>query len=176
MSFLSNVADIFIAGRSGLLIPVRTADGLIQGLQIRLDGARAKRKYRWLSSGGLNGGTESEAFIHVTGDRYRNTVYVTEGPLKGDAASLLSGDALFVCVPGVNVSRGLFETLSALGAKNIALAFDADRLINPNVKRAAESTAAYLRRAFGARVTVKSWDAACKGIDDYCLSLRESAA
>ena len=37
---------------------------------------------------------------------------VTEGGLKGDVASYFLGDALFVCVPGVNSLRYLPETLN----------------------------------------------------------------
>jgi predicted RNA-binding Zn-ribbon protein involved in translation (DUF1610 family) len=166
-----------ISGKSGLLIPVRTGDGLIQGMQIRLDNADAKRKYRWLSSNGRKDGTKCSAFVHVTGDISQNTAYITEGSLKGDAASFLADDdALFVCVPGVNAVRGLPEVLSGLGAKEIVLALDMDRIRNPHVRRAAKNIAASAARITGARVTVKAWDAAYNGIDNYYLSRRAAAA
>jgi hypothetical protein len=164
-----------ISGKPGLLIPVRTGDGLIQGMQIRLDIADAKRKYRWLSSNGLKDGTKCNAFVHVTGNTSQTTAYITEGSLKGDAASFLADDALFVCVPGVNAVRDLPEVLSGLGAKEIVVALDMDRIHNPNVRRAAKNIAASASRIAGARVTVKSWDAAYNGIDNYYLSRRKAA-
>jgi hypothetical protein len=164
-----------IAGKPGLLIPVRGKDGMIPGMQIRVDDAGAKRKYRWLSSGDMKGGAKSEAFIHVTGDTSRDTAYITEGPLKGDAASFLSDDALFVCVAGVNAVRGLPETLLSLGVKNAVITLDMDRLSNPHVGKAAENIAAAVRAA-GIRAAVKSWNAAYNGIDDYYFSLRRAAA
>ena len=80
-----------ISGYSGLLVPSRNKDGLIQGLQIRLDGETdAKRKYRWLSSRGRNCGVRSLSWLHVTGNIHAKTAYLTEGgPERG--CSLLSG-------------------------------------------------------------------------------------
>jgi hypothetical protein len=145
-------------------------------MQIRTGEADAKRKYRWLSSGGMKRGTGSGAPIHVAGDVRRSTVYITEGPLKGDAASFLSGGALFVCLPGVNALRGLKETLLSLDASRIVVALDMDRTDNPNVGKAAENLMRELSRMKGLKTTLKSWDAAYKGIDDYCLSLKNAAA
>jgi hypothetical protein len=160
----------------GLLIPVRDKDGLIQGIQIRTDAAGANRKYRWLSSAGMKDGTGSEAFIHVTGDTRRNVAHITEGALKGDAASFLDGDALFVCVAGVNAVRGLRETLASIGVKNAVVAFDMDKLDNRNVGKATENVTRELSRINGLKVTVKNWNAAYNGIDDYYLGLRKAAA
>ena len=166
-----------IAGESGLLIPVRDKEGRIQGMQIRTDAANADRKYRWFSSGGMNRGTGSGAPIHVTGDTLAGVAYVTEGPLKGDAASFLSGnDALFVCLPGVNAIRGLKETLLSLDAKRVVAALDMDGTSNPNVGKAAENLMRELSRMKGVEATQKTWDAAYNGIDEYYLSLRNAAA
>ena len=99
-----------IAGPNGFLIPVRNKDGLIQGLKIRLDDtAEPGRKYRWFSSRGrtMKHGTRSYSWIHVTGDRTRKRAFLTEGPLKGDVASFLANDALFICTGGVNAIKGL---------------------------------------------------------------------
>jgi hypothetical protein len=165
-----------VAGEAGLLIPVRDKNGHITGMQIRSGAAGAKRKYRWLSSGGMKCGTGSGAPIHVTGDTRESLACITEGPLKGDAASFLSDDALFVCPAGVNILRGLKETLLSLDVKRAVVAFDADRLENPNVGKAAEKLLRELSRIRGLKTATKTWDPAYKGIDDYYLGLRGAAA
>ena len=54
-----------IPGR-GILIPVRDVQGQIQGLQVRLDNVE-KRKFRWLSSNGLEEGCGAKAWVHLAG-------------------------------------------------------------------------------------------------------------
>lgn len=109
-----------LSGPSGFLIPVRNKDGLIQGLKIRLDEAdHPNRKYRWLSSRNLPNGTRSYSWVHVTGDRTRKRAFLTEGPLKGDVASFLAKDALFICIGGVNALHGLTDTIRELGVHEV---------------------------------------------------------
>lgn len=80
-----------VSGPNGFLIPIRNRDGLIQGLKIRLDDAdKPNRKYRWLSSRNMPGGTRSCSYVHVTGDTAKKWACLTEGPLKGDVASFLA--------------------------------------------------------------------------------------
>ena len=118
-----------LSGPNGFLIPVRNKDGLIQGLKIRLDDADApNRKYRWLSSRGLPNGTRSYSWVHVTGDRSRKRAFLTEGPLKGDVASFLARDELFLCIGGVNALHGLTDTIRALGVREVVEAMDMDRV------------------------------------------------
>ena len=118
-----------ISGPNGFLIPVRNKEGLIQGLKIRLDDADSpNRKYRWLSSRSLPNGTRSYSWVHVTGDRSRKRAFLTEGPLKGDVASFLTGDELFVCIGGVNALHGLNDTLRELGVREVVEAMDMDRV------------------------------------------------
>jgi hypothetical protein len=165
-----------VAGEPGLLIPVRDKEGLIQGMQIRLD-AIVKRRYRWFSSADMRDGTGSGSPVHITGDTTQSIAYVTEGALKGDAASFLDGnDALFVCVAGVNAIRGLKEALLSLGVKRAVVAFDMDKFDNRHVGRAVENVVQEISRIKGIDVTVKNWDAAYNGIDDYYLVLRRAAA
>ena len=86
-----------ISGHSGLLVPYCTMDGYIQGLQVRLDDEKnPERKYRWLASRGRPHGVRCPAWIHVTGNPSATTAYLTEGGLKGDVASFLDDDALFL--------------------------------------------------------------------------------
>ena len=54
-----------IPGR-GILIPVRDVQGQIQGLQVRLDNVE-KRKFRWLSSNGLEEGCGAKTWVHLGG-------------------------------------------------------------------------------------------------------------
>ena len=101
--FRTYYGDWTLAGPNGLIIPVRNKEGLIQGVKIRLDDADApERKYRWLSSRDMTNGTRSYSWVHVTGDTTNKRAYLTEGPLKGDVASFLAHDALFVCTGGRN--------------------------------------------------------------------------
>lgn len=80
-----------LSGPNGFLIPVRDKNGLIQGLKIRLDQEeQPERKYRWLSSRNMPGGTRSYSWVHITGDTSSKRAFLTEGPLKGDVASFLA--------------------------------------------------------------------------------------
>ena len=161
------------AGPNGCLIPVRDKDGLIQGLKIRLDEAdQPNRKYRWLSSRGrsMSSGTRSYSWIHVTGDRTRKRAFLTEGPLKGDVASFLANDALFICTGGVNAIKGLRETIQALGVREIVEAMDMDQMTNPQVRGAILAMRREVQKIPGIRYSKYSWNPAYNGVDDYFLS------
>lgn len=185
-----------LAGKSGILIPICDKDGYIQGLQIRLDNADRK-KYRWLSSNpdyGYAYGAASSVWVHVTGDRGSMECELTEGALKGDIASELSGDRLFVCTPGAGSIQFIAETLRSMGIKKAGGCYDMDkvteyadlvqqRLENPLDTEAAkpcplermESVIQSLGIAYERRV----WNPALNGIDDYylnCLKQRQTAA
>ena len=157
-------------GGSGFLIPVRDKDGLIQGLKIRLDDGISGRKYRWFSSRGLPDGTRSYSWIHVTGNTGSHTAYLTEGPLKGDAASYLMDDALFVCLGGVNAVKGLPETLVSLGVREVIEAMDMDQTSNPQVRQAVEQIRRIVHTLPNIRYRKYVWNPAYKGVDDYTLS------
>ena len=164
-----------LSGPKGFLIPVRSKDGLIQGMKIRLDDAdKPSRKYRWLSSRDLPHGTRSYSYIHVTGDTTKKRAFLTEGPLKGDVASYLAHDALFVCVGGVNAIRGLKDTLKGLGVTQVVEAMDMDQMTNPNVRNAVLAMRKEVQAIKGLKYTKYTWDPAYKGIDDYLLSRVEA--
>ena len=171
--FYTRYGQWTLAGPQGFLIPVRDKDGAIQGLKIRLDEeSRPNRKYRWLSSRDrhLQNGTRSYSWIHVTGDRSRKKAFLTEGPLKGDVASFLGGDALFVCTGGVNAIKGLRETVESLGVTEVVEAMDMDQMVNPQVRNAVLTMREEIMRIPGIRYSKYSWDPAYKGVDDYFLS------
>ncbi len=161
--FRTYYGDWTITGPKGFLIPVRNKNGLIQGMKIRLDDAdKPNRKYRWLSSRDLpNDTTQKRAFL-------------TEGPLKGDVASYLAHDALFVCVGGVNAIRGLKKTLMGLGVSRVVEAMDMDQMTNPDVRNAVLAMRREVQAIKGLKYTKYTWDPAYKGIDDYLLSRVEA--
>ena len=166
--FRTRYGEWTLAGPSGFLIPVRSKEGLIQGLKIRLDDeADPGRKYRWLSSRDMPNGTRSYSWIHVTGNTASKRAYLTEGPLKGDVASFLDNDALFVCIGGVNALHGLKETVLDLGVTELVEAMDMDQTTNPHVRNAILS----IRKEVGHLPNIKYskyvWSPAYKGVDDY---------
>lgn len=161
------------AGPSGLLIPVRNKDGLIQGLKIRLDEAdKPNRKYRWFSSRNMTDGTRSYSWIHITGNTASKRAFLTEGPLKGDAASFLNGDELFVCLGGVNAIGGLKETLVELGVTEVVEAMDMDQMFNPQVRKAVQNIRQTVCSISGIKYSKYVWSPNYKGVDDYLLSCK----
>ncbi len=160
-----------LSGPKGFLIPVRDKNGLIQGLKIRLDDADDPgRKYRWLSSRDLPGGARSYSWVHVTGDTSKKWAFLTEGPLKGDVASFLSNDALFVCIGGVNAIHGLKETLIDLGVTEVVEAMDMDQMVNPHVRDAIKAIRKEVQQIRDIKYSKYTWNPAYKGVDDYLLS------
>ena len=144
-------------------------------MKIRLDNeAQPNRKYRWLSSRDrrFENGTRSYSWIHVTGDRSRKRAFLTEGPLKGDVASFLSDDALFVCTGGVNAIHGLRETIADLGVTDVVEAMDMDQMTNPQVRQAVLAMRREVMRIPGIKYTKYTWNPAYKGVDDYLYSRR----
>lgn len=158
-----------IAGKAGLLVPYRDKNGLIQGLQIRLDDeCNPVRKYRWLSSRGMAHGTRSRSYIHVTGNIHATTAYLTEGGLKGDVASFLDRDALFICFAGVTAIADLKDTLRSLDhVKEVVIALDMDKLMNWRVRAALENITELVRSIPGIRVRYMNWNMTFKGVDDF---------
>ena len=94
----------------------------------------------------------------------------TEGPLKGDVASFLAGDALFVCIGGVNALGGLKDTLRSLGIREVVEAMDMDQNTNKQVRQAIRAMRREVESIPGIRYTKYTWNPAYKGVDDYFLS------
>ena len=173
--------------KSGILIPICSKDNLIQGLQIRFDNPPVKRvtaadgkvtekvggRFRWLSTGGngFTDGTGITSYIHVTGDVSSDTLYLTEGGMKADIASYLSGGRLFIGLTGVQNVRYLKEIVTSLHPKRIVECLDMDVRTNPQVQRAQSKIQAICtplceeyKRFF--------WPKEQKGIDDYMLFMK----
>ena len=157
---------------SGLLVPVRAADGRIQGVQIRRDNAE-RMKYAWMSSAGKPYGTGARSWIHVAGDRNKKQAIITEGAIKGDVSSILTERSLFICLPGVNAISFLNDTLRELRVTQVWEAFDMDKRCNPQVQAAVIRLRQEMQKA-GIPCRMMAWDPAYKGIDDY-LAMKRSA-
>lgn len=159
-----------IAGSSGLLIPVRDTEGRIQAFQIRRDDVRVgEPRYVWLSSsyhGGPGPGTPCHVPMH---DFCAGVVRLTEGPLKGDAATILDPSGIpTVAVPGVATWRHAMDVLKALGAHTVHVAFDADVWTNPLVASAFKACFDELG-VQGFQRRIETWREP-KGIDDLLAS------
>ena len=154
-----------IPGR-GILIPVQDVQGQIQGLQVRLDNVE-KRKFRWLSSNGLEEGCGAKTWVHLAGEP-RPLVLLTEGPMKADVIHFLTGQTV-LAVAGVNSLSQLkpvLEKLQAAGMEQIMTAFDMDYLVNPHVQNGQENLT-HLLEECGIAYGTYLWDPQYKGLDDY---------
>lgn len=156
----------FVKEKRGILIPVRDANGLIQGLQIRRDNVQ-KRKFRWISSTDQKDGCKAEGWTHLAG-KITQQIILTEGPMKADVIHALSGLTV-LAVPGVNTLTHLKLTLEKLrsqGVTEIKTAFDMDFSTNIHVQNGFNNLLALLDEMefrFGTYV----WDPRYKGLDDY---------
>ena len=153
-----------LAGAAGLLIPVRNLDGHIVALKVRADIPGDGPKYTTISSS-KHGGPSPGAPVHVPlyeGAR-GTTVRLTEGELKADVATALSG-LLTLSIPGVAMWRKALPVLEALQPQRVLLAFDADWRSNPHVAHALGQAAFALVTA-GYEVQVEDWDPSARQRD-----------
>lgn len=168
----------------GYLIPVISHKGTkpaISCMQIRhLDG---KARYTFFTSGddSLQNGTSVNECnkIHYTRNFWQNgkfvvptTVNLTEGALKADVASVLSGQP-FIAILGVNNVRDLPQELNYLkahGCKKINICFDMDYEKNKYVAKALDEIILIIKKS-GLVPRKIVWNKKYKGIDDYLLSV-----
>ena len=165
-----------VAGWGGLLIPVRDVKGRIVAILMRKDEGQTGSKYTYLSSK-KHGGPGPGAPVHVPLNRPANsaTVRVTEGALKADVATALSG-MLTIGSPGVSAWRRAAPLLRELGATNARLALDADAVKNLAVAEALARLADHLASE-GFIVELETWPLADgKGIDDLLAAGKTPAA
>ena len=161
-------AQMYCKSIGGMFVPVCDRDGYIQGLQMRLDvpPESGDKKFRWFSSRNFPNGTGAKSWIHVVGDTSSHEACVTEGAMKADIASVLTGGRLFIAVPGVNALTNLPKALRELRIAKVYEAFDMDKRAKPEVKQALLS----LRRMLadmGIACEGCAWNPRYKGIDDY---------
>ena len=168
--FYSAGGRLRLAGSEGLLIPCRDLVGRIVAIMIRSDSAEEGR-YRWLSlpsSKRLEGavGARSELNAHAPlFSSSRAVVRLTEGHLKADVATALSG-IFTLSFPGVSHWKVVLPLLKALRPEKVLLAIDRDWEMNPTVCQAMVSAFGALRE-LGYQVALEVWPLASgKGIDD----------
>ena len=156
---------VTIAGAAGLIVPCRDAAGKILALKVRRDDAGRGPRYSYLSSAKYGGpGPGSPVHFPLGSSTTCPCARLTEGELKADAATLLSGLAT-LGLPGVAAWKAALPLLRELQAEIVRVAFDADAADKPAVARALAACVDGLA-AEGFAVLVEKWDAAHKGIDD----------
>lgn len=189
---LSGVPGFFKSGgtwkivgmKSGILIPIRDKNNLIQGLQIRFDNPPVRKvvtddgitiektggRFRWISTGSKDFpcGTGITSYIHIAGDTSSDTVYLTEGGMKSDIASYLSGGKLFVGLTGVQNTRYLADVIKSLHPKRIIECLDMDVRTNPQVQKA-QSKIQAICTPLCEEYRCFTWPIDQKGIDDFLL-------
>ena len=157
---------VTIAGQAGLLVPVRDTAGRIAALKIRRDGSdNRSRRYSYLTSVndcGPSPGAPVHAPLGLTGPC--TTARLTEGELKADVATALSGLAT-IGLPGVAHWKAVLPLLRELRTTTVRIAFDADAADKAAVARALAACVEGLAPE-GFAVEVARWDAEHKGIDD----------
>jgi Domain of unknown function (DUF3854) len=155
-----------LAGMPGLLIPVRDLDGSIVALKVRSDAPGDGPKYTTISSA-KHGGPGPGAPVHVPlyeGVR-GTTVRLTEGELKADVTTALSG-LLTLSIPGVGSWHKALPVLQDLQVTRVQVAFDVDWHVNVRVAQALGHAVLALIKA-GYRIQLEDWaPTRGKGIDD----------
>ncbi len=129
---LRDVPGFFVSGEGvlgyqargpGLIIPHLDGDQLV-ALQIRPDKTRGS-KYYWFSSGGKGGASAQAPYVVGDASGTHGLVVITEGAFKALAVAKKL-NALAIGLPGVGSLEPALGLLTAVGAKEVILAFDAD--------------------------------------------------
>jgi len=162
--------EITMAGPAqGLVVPVNDVYGRIIALKVRLDVVQENRgKYASISGGGGEScGTPTHVPLGIQGPI--SEVRVTEGELKADAATVLSGIPT-IGIAGVGNWPPALPVLHELGVEIVRVAFDADHATKPHVSQHLVNFAEALRDA-GFQVGLETWDlGSAKGIDDLLVA------
>lgn len=155
-----------ITPSSGLAIPVRDLSGRVIAVQVRV--ADPIRKYAWMSDRESSAGSPTHVPLGFLLSPSSEAAWVTEGPLKADVASALTGYS-FLGTGGLNWQSAL-PILAQAHAEKVVLAYDMDRLSKEGVAAKVDEFAKALRDG-GYAVSLAQWDNH-KGIDD-ALKARE---
>lgn len=167
--------QMYIHKYGGMFVPYCDKEGYIQGLQMRLDIPEGSKenKFRWFSTRDFNEGTKTRSWVHVVGDTTSMEACLTEGAMKCDIASVLSGGRLFLAVPGVKSIGNLMEVINDLGITKIHECFDMDKRSKPEVKKDLIALRNLLQQNH-IECHGCSWNPAYKGLDDYYLAKSKS--
>jgi hypothetical protein len=151
---------IFQASR-GFLIPVRDLSGHIVALKIRHDAGYNGAKYSYASSSEASCGSPVHVPLGIQAPV--PTIRFTEGELKADVATILSGIPT-ISAPGISNWQLGIPILKALGAHKVHLAFDQDD--KAGTLTIMEKALYGLTRA-GFEAVLEWWDGQLgKGVDD----------
>lgn len=172
----------FYQRTAGILIPIRGLDGLIHGMQIRLDHPikepddppeKSGTKYLWLSSAGKNMGTTSGSPVHFIGDPCARVVYVIEGGLKAYICHALMNRTFVATAGANNVSQldDVFAFLHRNGTEEVIEAADMDKYRNAMVEQGASKIYAMAKK-HGLKCRRLTWNPNYKGMDDWQLAVR----
>lgn len=179
---------MFVRRRTGgYFIPVKTLEGEISGFQERNDPLPENtpkkwrdryHKYSWVSSGDKETGSSVSGCenIHFAGDWSINhkVVYLTEGALKADLASVLSGRP-FIGLTGVNnlsQLKGNLDKLKKRGLEEIEICVDMDYRDKPAVAKALNNIREIILSC-GLKYHTRTWSSEYKGIDDYLYAMKK---
>lgn len=176
-----------LSGVSGIAIPVRDANGKIEGIKLRPDKpADPTSKYVHLSSNPepnkkthevkYPNGTAAKVMVHFPqggGDQAGRDIRVTEGELKADVSTLLS-PTYTISVPGVGLWENAMPELEKLKPGRVIISYDADKSnqVGPYNNKPFEVgvhlAEFYMAlKANGYTVVIEDWPKECgKGIDD----------
>lgn len=156
---------------TGIFVPFRDGFGRIQFMQIRTDIPKEDgQRYFALSSAGKDHGSGARTWVHARkGPKGWKEVIITEGALKADVASMLSGES-FLAVAGVgnigDLPRALHDLYLYGGLEKAYLCYDMDKKQNSRVLEGEEKIKIMLDSLRIPYQTIE-WDGAEKGIDDW---------
>ena len=169
--------------KKGIGIPIRSAEGRIEGIQIRRDKIKkGESRYIWLSSAfandeeNLSFGTGSQSPIHVSypkENRFSNVLFMTEGVFKAEAIAR-HYDSVAVSLQGIGSWKGLSDTIHVVeemqqeNIEHVYMAFDSDIRSNIHVYEATVNMyTSLLSHDESLNVYYVWWDGDFgKGIDD----------
>jgi hypothetical protein len=159
-----------LVGSDGLLIPCRNVAGQFVALKVRRDEATSGNKYVYVSSTRYEGpGPGAPVHVPIGIQSPVRTVRLTEGELKADIATAISGVPT-ISVPGIAGWRSGLPVVRELGVTTVRLAFDADASTNAVVAKAQLECAQTLL-AEGINLEFERWELSdAKGIDDLLAS------
>lgn len=160
-----------------MLIPYRTASGLIQACQIRFMSRTPvvnNVRYVWLSVTDKNSGISCGSPLHFASysNQINKPILVTEGALKARTVQKFMAEYDILANAGVTCSHK--EIVAAARFRTLFIAFDADYYENIHVARA---LARLLNSIFEDAVSMKvqprikilTWNTKIKGFDDALL-------
>jgi hypothetical protein len=134
LGFSDGKPDLF--GATGIVIPLRDAQGRIIALKVRADNPpKGMPKYTYVSSfkhRGCSPGSPVHVPLGITAPA--PLVRITEGELKADIAFALSGVPT-ISFPGADMWSQVIPVLRELSTTTVRVAFDADCETNQQVAR-----------------------------------------